>query len=119
MSLIHRAHSIQLIAVEDIGKIVATLFADRARFAGMTLKIAGDRVTGDALEAAFSHAAGRPIPYARLPDAVLAAHPDLAHMPPAWNPAGSQSAYTLNGSARSIPSSSRCAHGWRATATHT
>ncbi|RZS30996.1 NmrA/HSCARG family protein [Corticibacter populi] len=80
VSLIHRDHSIHLTAVQDIGKIVAAMFADKARFAGMTLKIASDRVTGHELEAAFSEAAGRPITYARFPDEVLAANADLAHM---------------------------------------
>ncbi|AZV95505.1 NmrA family protein [Bordetella sp. J329] len=80
VSLIHRDHSIQLTAVQDIGKIVAAMFADKARFAGKTLKVASDRVTGRELEAAFSEAAGRPITYTRFPDEVLAANADLAHM---------------------------------------
>lgn len=80
VSLIQRDHSIQLTAVQDIGKIVAAMFADKARFAGKTLKIASDRVTGRELEAAFSEAAGRPISYTRFPDEVLAANADLAHM---------------------------------------
>ncbi|MCP1711365.1 uncharacterized protein YbjT (DUF2867 family) [Kerstersia gyiorum] len=80
VSLIQRDHSIQLTAVQDIGKIVAAMFADKARFAGKTLKIASDRVTGRELEAAFSEAAGRPITYTRFPDEVLAANADLAHM---------------------------------------
>ena len=80
VSLIHRDRSIQLTAVQDTGRIVAAMFADKARFAGMTLKIASDRVTGHELEAAFSDAAGRPITYARFPDEVLAANADLGHM---------------------------------------
>lgn len=80
VSLIHRDHSIQLTAAQDIGKIVAGIFADKARFAGMTLKIASDRVTGNQLEAAFSEAADRPITYTRFRDEVLAANADLAHM---------------------------------------
>lgn len=80
VSLIQRDHSIQLTAVQDIGKIVAAMFADKARFARMTLKIASDRVTGRELEAAFSEAAGRPLSYTRFPDEVLAANADLAHM---------------------------------------
>ncbi|MEC5344928.1 NmrA/HSCARG family protein [Brenneria populi] len=79
-SLIHRDRSIQLTAVQDIGKIVAAMFADKARFARMTLKIASDRVTGHELESAFSQAAGRPITYSRFPDELLAANADLAHM---------------------------------------
>ncbi|GGB02820.1 NmrA family transcriptional regulator [Brucella endophytica] len=79
-SLIRPEHSIQLIAVEDIGKFVAAIFADKTRLGGVTLKIASDRVTGRDLEAAFTEVAGRPISYARFPDDVLAANADLAHM---------------------------------------
>lgn len=64
----------QFIAVEDIGRLVAAVFADRARFAGRTFEIAGDRVTGRDLEQLFSAAADRPIVYARFSDAVLAAN---------------------------------------------
>lgn len=80
ISLIRPDHSIQLTAVEDIGKIVAAMFADRPLFAGVTLKIASDRVTGHELEAAFTEVAGRTITYSRFPDEVLAANIDLAHM---------------------------------------
>lgn len=80
VSLIRPEHSIQLTAVEDIGKFVAAVFADRPRFGGRTLKIASDRLTGRELEAAFSEAAGSPISYERFPDDVLAANADLAHM---------------------------------------
>ncbi|GAB1582906.1 NmrA/HSCARG family protein [Phyllobacterium phragmitis] len=83
LSLIRPEHSIQLTAVEDIGKFVAAIFADKTRFGGVTLKIASDRVTGRDLEAAFTEVAGRPISYARFPDDVLAANADLAHM--AWS----------------------------------
>lgn len=79
-SLIRPDHSIQLTAVDDIGKIVAAIFADKARFGGVTLKIASDRVTGRELEAAVTEVAGKPITYARFPDEVLAANADLAHM---------------------------------------
>lgn len=80
ISLIRPDHSIQLIAVEDIGKIIAAIFTDKARFGGATLKIASDRVTGHELEAAFTEVAGKPITYARFPDELLAANVDLAHM---------------------------------------
>jgi len=79
-SLIRPDHWIQLTAVEDIGKIVAALFADKARFGGVTLKIASDRVTGRELEAALTEVAGKTITYDRFPDEVLAANADLAHM---------------------------------------
>ncbi|NGN45127.1 NmrA/HSCARG family protein [Mesorhizobium sp. CGMCC 1.15528] len=80
VSLIRPEHSIQLTAVEDIGRFVAAVLADRPRFGGGTLKIASDRLTGRELEIAFSEAAGRPITYERFPDDVLAANTDLAHM---------------------------------------
>ena len=72
--------SMQLVAVEDIGKFVAAVFADKTRFADKTLKIAGDSVTGSELETIFTQAAGRPIAYARFHEEVLAANPDLGHM---------------------------------------
>jgi uncharacterized protein YbjT (DUF2867 family) len=79
--LVRPDQSMQLIAVEDIGKFVAAIFADTMRFDGKTLKIASDTVTGRELEAIFSEAAGRPIAYARFPDEVLAANPNLAQLP--------------------------------------
>ena len=80
VSLIRPGHTIQLTAVEDIGKFIAAVFADKTRFGGITLKIASDRVTGHELEAIFTKVAGHPIAYARFPDDVLAANADLAHM---------------------------------------
>ena len=70
----------QLIATDDIGKFVAAIFADKARYGGETLKIAGDTVSGRELEAILTEAAGRPIAYARFPDEVLASNPDLQQM---------------------------------------
>lgn len=66
--------SMQFIAVEDIGKLVAAVFADRERFVGRTFDIAGDHATGRDLERVFSATAGRPIPYARFSDEGLAAN---------------------------------------------
>ncbi len=75
-----RDQSMQFIAVEDIGRIVAAVFADPERFAGQTFEIAGDRLTGRELEALFTKAAGRPIAYSRFSDDVLAANPFLAKL---------------------------------------
>ena len=72
--------SMQLLAVEDIGKFVAAIFADPARFGGQTFEIASDIVTGRDLEALFTQAAGRPITYARFPDEVLTANPFLGKL---------------------------------------
>ncbi len=72
--------SMQVVAVDDIGKFVAAIFADRVLFGGQTLKIASDTVTGSVLEAIFSEAAGRPIAYSRFADEVLAANADLSQL---------------------------------------
>ncbi len=72
--------AMQLLAVEDIGKFVAAMFADPARFGGRTLEIASDTVTGRELEAAFTEAAGRSIVYARFPDGLLAENPFLGKL---------------------------------------
>ncbi|MDQ1079772.1 NmrA/HSCARG family protein [Pseudoroseomonas cervicalis] len=72
--------AMQLVAVADIGRIVAALFADPARFGGSVMEVASDAVTGRQLQALFTEAAGRPIPYARFPDEVLAANPFLARL---------------------------------------
>lgn len=61
----------QFIAVEDIGRIVARVLADRQAFGGRTIEIAGDTVTGNALAEKFSRTAGRPIIYSRFPDNLL------------------------------------------------
>ncbi|MCV9999404.1 NmrA/HSCARG family protein [Pararhizobium sp. YC-54] len=80
VSLIRPDHSIQLTAVEDIGRFVTAVLADKPRFGGRTIKVASDRLTGRELEVAFSEVAGRSITYERFPNGVLAANADLAHM---------------------------------------
>ena len=57
----------QFIAVEDIGKIVAGIFADPAKFGSRTVEIAGDTVTGAELAEKFSRTAEHPITYRRFP----------------------------------------------------
>lgn len=69
--------AMQVVAVDDIGKFVAAIFADKKRFGGQTLKLASDTVTGRALELLLTAAAGRNIAYSRFSDEVLAANPDL------------------------------------------
>lgn len=63
--------AMQFVAVEDIGKIVATVFADRAAYRGRTLELAGDSVTGNDLAAKFGRAANRTVSYRRFPDEAL------------------------------------------------
>jgi uncharacterized protein YbjT (DUF2867 family) len=72
--------TMQFIAVADIGKIVAPVFADPGAFVGRTFDIASDGVTGQELEALLSAAAGRPILYSRFPEEMLAATPFLAKL---------------------------------------
>ncbi|MBN3940734.1 NmrA/HSCARG family protein [Nostoc sp. NMS9] len=61
----------QFIAVEDIGKIVAGIFAVPAKFGSQSIEIAGDTVTGAELAEKFSRTAERPITYHRFPDSLL------------------------------------------------
>ncbi|MBD1868867.1 NmrA/HSCARG family protein [Cyanobacteria bacterium FACHB-471] len=61
----------QFIAVKDIGKIVAGIFADPAKFGSQTIEIAGDTVTGTELAEKFSRTAERPITYHRFSDSLL------------------------------------------------
>lgn len=72
--------AIQVIAVEDIGEFVAAIFADRARFSGVTLEIASDMFAAGDLAKFFSEAAARPITYTPFPNEVLAANPFLKRM---------------------------------------
>jgi len=69
--------AMQVLAVEDIGRIVAAIFADPVKFGGQTFEIASDAVTGNELEEIFSEMAGRYIPYARFSGEVLVANPFL------------------------------------------
>ncbi|WP_144113267.1 NmrA/HSCARG family protein [Paraburkholderia sp. BCC1886] len=61
----------QVIAVQDIGKIVATILSAPERFVGRTIEIAGDELTGLRLQDSLSRAAGKPIAYYRFPDSLL------------------------------------------------
>ena len=71
---------VQMIAVRDIGTIVTAIFADPGRFAGRSIEIAGDAVTGMELGKALGHAAGKPIAYQRFPDSLLAGNDFLGRL---------------------------------------
>jgi uncharacterized protein YbjT (DUF2867 family) len=71
MSFLRPGQTGQVIAVQDIGKIVATIFSDPDRFVGRTIEIAGDEVTGVTLQESLSRAAGKLITYYRFPDSLL------------------------------------------------
>jgi uncharacterized protein YbjT (DUF2867 family) len=72
--------SAQVIAVRDIGKIVAAVFAAPDQFAGRTIEIASDALTGAQLGEALSRAAGKPIAYLRFPDSILEKNAFLARL---------------------------------------
>lgn len=65
--LFHPEHAMQVIAVEDIGAIAALAFADRDRFHGLTLELAGDELTPTAAAAAITAATGRTVRYEQIP----------------------------------------------------
>ncbi|MER9652208.1 NmrA/HSCARG family protein [Mesorhizobium sp. M0152] len=69
--------SMQMIAVDDLGRINAEILMAGERFAGKTIEIAGTSVTGKDVERAFTNAAGRRIAYRRFPQELLAKNPFL------------------------------------------
>lgn len=65
--LFHPQHRMQVIAVDDIGAFAALAFADRDRFNGLTLELAGDELTPTAVAAAITGAASRTVHYEQVP----------------------------------------------------
>ncbi|MET0403583.1 MAG: NmrA/HSCARG family protein [Cystobacter sp.] len=65
---------LQLIAVADIGRVVARVFAHPARHLGQTLELVGDELTGPAIATVFGRVRGIEARYARLPAEALASN---------------------------------------------
>ncbi|GII81171.1 NmrA family transcriptional regulator [Sphaerisporangium rufum] len=65
--------TLQMIAVDDIGRIAATVFDRRGEYLGRAIEIAGDQLTGPRIAAEFAAAAGRPVRFEQQPRAELAA----------------------------------------------
>lgn len=65
--------TLQMIALDDIGRIVAEVFASPEEFTGETVEIAGDELTVSAIAEALTRADGVPTRFTRLPDADLRA----------------------------------------------
>ncbi len=63
--------ALQQIAVDDIGKFVASIIERRESVFGQRFDIAGDELTGDAVAEALSAAMGRNINYTSFPPDVL------------------------------------------------
>lgn len=75
-----RDQSMQMIALNDLGRINARILCQPERYAGQTLELSGQDVTGGNLEEAFSRAAGRPIRYERFSEELLAGHDFLRRL---------------------------------------
>ncbi|QKJ94540.1 NmrA/HSCARG family protein (plasmid) [Agrobacterium pusense] len=69
--------SMQMIAVDDLGRINADILIAPDRFAGKAIELAGASVTGKEIEQAFTKAAGKAIVYNRFPEDLLAQNPFL------------------------------------------
>jgi len=63
--------TMQFIAANDIGRLVAHIFSHPDKYIGQTLELAGDELTGEQLADAISCATGTPVSYARFSEAFL------------------------------------------------
>lgn len=69
--------SMQMIALNDLGRINAEILMAPDHYAGKVIELASASVTGNDLHRAFTNAAGRPIAYGRFPDELLEENPFL------------------------------------------
>jgi uncharacterized protein YbjT (DUF2867 family) len=78
---IHPQTRRQMIAVDDIGMVVANLFARPDTSIGKTLELAGDELTGPQMAAIYTKVTGQPARYEEQPiEEVRAFNPDFAAM---------------------------------------
>ena len=71
----------QMIAVDDIGMVVADMFARPSSFIGQTLEIAGDELTGPQVAGTYAQVTGQPARFEEQPvEEVRAVSPDFAAM---------------------------------------
>lgn len=75
-----RSQSMQMIALDDLGRINAEILCQPERYAGQALDLSGQDITGEYLEEAFSRAAGRPIRYQRFSEELLAGNDFLRRL---------------------------------------
>lgn len=72
---------LQMVAVDDIGRVGARAFTDAAALSGRAIELAGDAVTMAEAAAALGRALGRAIQFVEYPiDAVRAQSEDMALM---------------------------------------
>ncbi len=69
--------SMQMISVDDLGRINAEILVAPDRFAGTAIELASASVTGKEVEQAFTKAAGKVIVYKRFSEDLLARNPFL------------------------------------------
>jgi uncharacterized protein YbjT (DUF2867 family) len=78
---IHPETRVQMVAIDDIGMIVADLFARPDYAIGQTLEIAGDELTGLQMADIYTKVIGQPARYEEQPiEEVQAFNPDFANM---------------------------------------
>jgi uncharacterized protein YbjT (DUF2867 family) len=71
----------QMIAVDDIGMVVADLFDRPDKFIGKTLEVAGDELTGPQIAEIYARVTGQPARFEEQPiEEVRAFNPDFAAM---------------------------------------
>lgn len=70
----HRDQPMQMIALDDLGRINAEILCHPERYAGQAFELSSQSITGEDLERAFSLAAGHPIRYERFSGELLASN---------------------------------------------
>jgi len=81
ISALNPSTPLQMIAVEDVGRVAARAFTDAANMKGREVDIAGDTATMTRVAEVFTRASGRPIQYERIPmDKVRESSGDFAAM---------------------------------------
>jgi uncharacterized protein YbjT (DUF2867 family) len=75
-----RDQSMQMIALDDLGRINGQILCQPERYAGQSLELSGQDITGESLEEAFSRAAGRSIYYQRFSEELLAGNDFLRRL---------------------------------------
>jgi len=66
--------------VDDIGRFAALAFDEPAAYAGQTLELAGDALSGTEVVAAIGRTTGRAMRYARFPDELVRLRPALERL---------------------------------------
>lgn len=78
---LHPGNSMQMVSVEDVGRIAALILTQMPPRGVDTIEISGDDVDGGAIELAFSQALSAPVEYVAMEyDEIARRSPDLAAM---------------------------------------